>query len=112
MWRTDNPVRTPEGTPPRPTVRRFHGSTDRVVRPARIRPLCWRSVQFLCVAGACSARAGVWVVSRFDGQDCPSSTHPAVGGVALYDRATKSTTWGAPSRRGRMEIKTLNDIYR
>src|SRR5580765_3419467 len=25
-----------------------------------------------------SPRAGIWVDSRFDGQDCPSSTHPAV----------------------------------
>src|SRR5260221_12724360 len=37
--RTDNPVRPPERTPPRPASGWIHGLTDRIVRPPRILPL-------------------------------------------------------------------------
>src|SRR5260221_1154674 len=31
--------------------------------------------------------AGIWLDSRFDGQDCPSSPHPAVDGCKACDGA-------------------------
>src|SRR5258706_16391190 len=34
-WRTDNPVRLPERTSPRPAFGWIHGLTDRIVRPPR-----------------------------------------------------------------------------
>src|SRR5258708_6790036 len=38
QWRTDNPVRPPEKTSPRPAFWWLHDSTDRIVRPPRILP--------------------------------------------------------------------------
>src|SRR5258708_35419511 len=39
LWRTDNPVRPPDRKPRGRHSRRFHGLTDRIVRPPHILPL-------------------------------------------------------------------------
>src|SRR5260221_9057886 len=112
QWRTDNPVRPPEKTSPRPAFWWLQDLTDRIVRPPRILPFtalrarsraglsAQRPPRHSLFAAGVDARrtdnpgrfsggrtilsvpprerpeAGILVDPRFDGQDCPSSTHP------------------------------------
>src|SRR5258708_5963141 len=98
QWRTDNPVRPPERTSSRPAFGWIHGLTDRIVRPPHILPLTgvrraiphryvgaisfrtntvqWRTDNPVRAPRENVPEAGIWVDSRFDGQDCPASSAP------------------------------------